>query len=93
LSACQTALGDVQEDGIFGLQRGFKKAGVKSLLMSLWKVNDAATAKLMIKFYQNLLNGMNKIESLRNAQQYVKSTPGFESPEYWAGFILLDAIN
>ena len=93
LSACETGLGEVSEEGVFGLQRGFKLAGVNSLLMSLWKVDDEATAILMTSFYQNLLKGMNKIESLQKAQQYVKSQRGWEDPKYWAGFIFLDAIN
>jgi CHAT domain-containing protein len=72
LSACQTGLGDVTNDGVFGLQRGFKKAGAKSILMSLWKVNDNATKLLMDKFYANLADGMSKRQSLINAQKYVR---------------------
>lgn len=93
LSACQTGLGEVTGEGVFGLQRGFKKAGVKSILMSLWEVDDKATQMLMVEFYKNYLGGNSKLQSLRKAQQYVKSQPGFESPEYWAGFILLDGIE
>ena len=51
LSACQTGLGDVSGDGVFGLQRGFKKAGAGTLLMSLWKVDDKATELLLTQFY------------------------------------------
>lgn len=72
LSACQTGLGDITGDGVFGLQRGFKKAGANSLLLSLWKVDDRATQMLMTKFYENFLNGKSKIESLTLAQQYVR---------------------
>lgn len=72
LSACETGLGDINSDGVFGLQRGFKKAGVKSLMMSLWKVDDRATQVLMTKFYEHLLKGKSKIESLRLAQKYVR---------------------
>lgn len=93
LSACETGLGETTEDGIAGLQRGFKKAGAKSILMSLWKVDDDATQKLMVEFYRNFLNGETKVKSLLNAQKAVRETPGFEAPEYWAGFILLDALN
>lgn len=93
LSACQTGLGEVSSEGVFGLQRGFKKAGVKSLLMSLWKVDDDATRLLMIEFYKSFLEGKSKIESLKNAQSVVRQTPGFEDPTYWAGFILLDGLN
>lgn len=93
LSACQTALGDLHEDGVFGLQRGFKKAGVNTILMSLWEVDDEATKELMICFYENLLKGSSKIEALKEAQKKIRETPGYEDPEYWAGFILLDALN
>lgn len=68
LSACQTGLGEITGDGVFGLQRGFKKAGAKTLMMSLWKVDDKATQLLMSRFYSNLITGKSKIESLRDAQ-------------------------
>ena len=97
LSACQTGLGDVvQGEGVFGLQRGFKKAGVKSILMSLWPVNDFTTQLLMVEFYKNYLSGNSKHEALKLAQKYVKDYKDdngeklFESPYYWAGFIILD---
>ena len=93
LSACQTGMGDIGGDGVFGLQRGFKKAGVNSILMSLWDVDDEATQILMTSFYQNYLKGMSKQEALLQAQKSVRETPGFEDPEYWAAFILLDALN
>lgn len=72
LSACQTGLGEITGDGVFGLQRGFKKAGAKTLMMSLWKVDDKATQLLMSRFYSNLITGKSKIESLRDAQKYVR---------------------
>lgn len=72
LSACQTGLGEIKGDGVFGLQRGFKKAGAKSLLMSLWEVDDNATHLLMTRFYKNLTSGMSKFESLRDSQRYVR---------------------
>ncbi len=93
LSACQTGLGEISGEGVFGLQRGFKKAGVRSILMSLWEVDDLATQMLMTEFYKHYLNGESKTSSLRKAQQYVKSQEGFEDPMYWAGFILLDGLN
>ena len=94
LSACDTGLGDIKSgEGVLGLQRGFKKAGANSILMSLWKVDDDATQMLMVEFYKNFLSGETKAKSLLKAQQYVKSQPGFEDPEYWAGFVLLDGVN
>ena len=93
LSACQTGMGDISRDGVFGLQRGFKNAGANSILMSLWEVNDKATQILMTEFYKNYLGGKSKRESLLAAQKAVRETPGFEDPEYWAAFILLDGLN
>ena len=72
LSACQTGLGEITGDGVFGLQRGFKKAGANTLLMSLWKVDDTATQLLMTQYYKNLLSGMGKYEALAAAQKYLR---------------------
>lgn len=94
LSACETALGDVTKDGVAGLQRGFKQAGTKSLLMSLWKVDDAATCKLMTEFYSNWIGKkMTKHQALEVAKKTVRETKGWEDPKYWAAFILLDGLD
>jgi len=96
LSACQTGLGDIsQGEGVFGLQRGFKKAGANSILMSLWEVNDEATQILMTQFYKNLVSGQSKRQSLRSAQKYLREYNNgcFNEPKYWAAFILLDGIE
>lgn len=99
LSACNTGLGALSEDGVIGLQRGFKKAGAKSILMSLWKVDDKATELLMVEFYRNYLSGVGKAQSLKNAQKYVRDYTDkngdriYKYPYYWAGFVLLDALN
>ena len=90
LSACQTALGEITGEGVFGLQRGFKKAGVRTIIMSLWPVDDNATLLMMTEFYANLTKGMTKREAFLAAQNKVKTTVGFENPRYWAAFIMLD---
>ncbi|MBQ6277496.1 MAG: CHAT domain-containing protein [Bacteroidales bacterium] len=90
LSACQTALGEITGEGVFGLQRGFKKAGARTIIMSLWPVDDNATLLMMTEFYTNLTNGMSKREAFNVAQNKVKTTAGFENPRYWAAFIMLD---
>ena len=72
MSACQTGLGDITGNGVFGLQRGFKKAGAQSIMMSLWEVSDAATKDLMIQFYTALTSGMTKRQAFIKAQEYVK---------------------
>ena len=89
LSACETALGQIGQDGVFGLQRGFKNAGVHTLLMSLRPVYDKATAVMMIEFYRSLLSGQTPNNALRAAQQYLRRN-GYDKPQYWATFIVLD---
>ena len=91
LSACETGLGNVTPTGVYGLQRAFKNAGVNSLLMTLWKVDDVATSVMMKEFYKNLLSGKSKTESFNLAIRAVKSE--FSEPKYWAGFIMLDGIH
>ena len=95
LSACQTGKGDISPDGVFGLQRGFKKAGVNCILMSLWKVDDEATCLLMTEFYQNWIGaGKTKRDALELAKRKVRShkEKGWDAPKYWASFIILDAF-
>lgn len=89
LSACETGLGDIDSiDGVFGLQRGLKRAGANTILMSLWKVPDEETTFLMTIFYKYLLDGKSAHDSLLLAQNELKEMG--KSPYYWAGFILLD---
>lgn len=68
LSACETALGAITSDGVAGLQRGLKKAGVHAIIMTLWPVNDEATERLMKAFYGYILNGQTPRDALRSAQ-------------------------
>ena len=92
LSACETALGDVNSEGVCGLQRGFKKAGANTILMSLDKVDDEATKILMVEFYKNLMAGKSKHQSLKDAQHYLRQVENgkYDDPKYWASFIMLD---
>ena len=96
LSACETGLGDISSEGVMGLQRGFKKAGVQSIVMSLWKVADRPTQEFMTEFYRHLTAGEGKRASFLAAQRFLKekyptNLPQEESrPPYWASFILLD---
>lgn len=92
LSACETAKGKVDDvDGVLGLQRGFKKAGVKTIVMSLWKVPDQATSILMTSFYEHLLQGKDARTSLKEAQKYLMNqNDGYRNPYYWAAFVVLD---
>jgi CHAT domain-containing protein len=96
LSACESGLGEFGfDDGLLGLQRGFKIAGIKTILMSLDKVDDEATSILMVEFYKNLMSGKTKHQSLKNAQKHLRSIENgkFDAPKYWASFIMLDGLN
>jgi CHAT domain-containing protein len=95
LSACETGLGDINAEGVYGLQRAFKKAGANSLIISLWKVADSPTQILMSNFYNNLFSGKSKYESLEAAKKHVRTINNgqFADPKFWAGFILLDGID
>ena len=88
LSACETAIGVNLQEGFGGLVRAFKNAGVKSVLASLWKVPDDATAKLMTSFYKIFLSGTEMHLALKMAQKEVSKL--YPDPYYWASFILLD---
>jgi CHAT domain-containing protein len=89
LSACETGLGEVLgSEGVFGLQRAFKLAGAKSLIVSLWQVPDKQTAELMIKFYDYHIKGHTKFEALQKAQNDIRAN--YPNPYFWAGFELLE---
>ena len=90
LSACDTALGkDVRGEGLIGLTRGLMYAGSRSVVASLWKVDDRATAVLMSHFYKALLeDGLPRAAALRYAKQQLRKDPAWASPYFWAGFVL-----
>lgn len=90
LAACNTASGTVSQDGIVGLQTAFKKAGVQTILMTLWSVNDTATFEFMMRFYTHLIAGKTKHEALDLARYDLMHSPDFNDPFYWAPFIMLD---
>jgi len=90
LSACDTALGqEVRGEGLIGLTRAFFSAGARRVLVSLWPVDDSATAELMRRFYRGMLqDGLPPAAALAAAQNSLRQEPEWEAPYYWAGFIL-----
>ncbi len=90
LSACNTGLGkDVRGEGLIGLTRGFMYAGASSVVASLWKVDDEATAELMRYFYRFMLkDGLSPAAALRKAQVTMSQQKRWQSPYYWSGFII-----
>ncbi len=93
LSACQTALGEAESgEGVIGLVRGFKMAGAKQVIGSLWKVDDGATEALMVKFYELWSpregEGIPVADALRQAQEHVRAQAKWKHPYYWAAWVL-----
>lgn len=90
LSACETGLGDIQgNEGVYGLQRAFKIAGAKYLIMSLWQVPDKQTSLLMTTFYNKWLKEKMTIPNAFNAAQK-EMREMFQNPWFWAGFVLIE---
>ena len=91
LSACKTGQGKVTAEGVFGLQRAFKKAGVGTIIMSLWNVDDKVTSEFMVAFYEQLTdkaNNWNKRKSFEQTKEIIRKN--HPDPYYWAAFVMLD---
>ena len=88
LSACETGLGEIRNgEGVYGLQRAFQVAGARNLIMSLWKVDDAVTQKLMTSFFRHWLNGKSKQAAFAQAQKEIRAQ--HPEPYYWGAFVML----
>lgn len=88
LSACETGLGQLEQgEGVAGLQRAFLVAGAKTLIMSMFKVDDDATQKLMLKFYQKWLNSGNLRKSFVDAKIELRNE--YPEPIYWGAFMMI----
>lgn len=88
LSACKSGLGEVSRDGVYGLQRAFKKAGVKSIVMSLWAIDDSVTQDFMVHFYKGLASGLSKAKALLQEKMLIRQK--YPHSNDWAAFVLLD---
>lgn len=88
LSACETAVGDVERgNGVYGLRRALALAGAESQVMSLWKVDDETTRTIMVRFYTRLRAGEGRSEALRQIKLEILRSQEYSHPYYWAGFI------
>ena len=91
LSACQTGQGKATSEGLYGLQRAFKKAGVGTIVMSLWNVDDRVTSEFMATFYERLTdkaNALDKRKAFEDAKRIVRKN--HPDPYHWAAFVMLD---
>lgn len=91
LSACKTGQGKVTAEGVFGLQRAFKKAGVGTIIMSLWNVDDKVTSEFMVAFYGQLTDkdkNWNKRKAFEQTKEIIRKY--HSDPYYWAAFVMLD---
>jgi len=90
LSACQTGLGtEIRGEGLIGLTRAFTYAGAKSVLVSLWEINDKSTAEFMKAFYQALREGKSKVRALQAAIKKLSQKGKWQHPFFWSGFSLV----
>ena len=90
LSACGTALGTVTNDGVYGIQSAFKEAGAKTIVSTLWSINDRAAAEFMKTFYSFMIAGDTKYEAFEKARNAMMQSEDYSDPLYWAPFIMLD---
>jgi CHAT domain-containing protein/tetratricopeptide (TPR) repeat protein len=97
LSGCETALGrEIRGEGLVGLSYGFLQAGARTVVASLWRVPDTATAVLMREFYRQVLSEQaSAAVALQRAQEHVRSHPRWAEPYYWAGFqaVTVDPVS
>ena len=89
LSCCHSALGEVMAEGVVGIARAFLGAGVRSVLVSLWAIDDAGTLEFMNHFYKALVKGKSASEALNQSMKCMRESGQFRDVKYWAPFVLL----
>ena len=89
LSCCHSAHGEIKAEGVVGIARAFLGAGARSVLVSLWAIDDKATLEFMKNFYQHLVKGKSASEALNQAMNYMRESEEFGAVKYWAPFVLV----
>ena len=89
LSCCHSARGEVKAEGVVGIARAFLGAGARSVLVSLWAIDDEATMEFMKVFYQHLVHGRSASEALNKAMKSMRESDRFSAVKYWAPFVLI----
>ncbi|XP_073229595.1 uncharacterized protein [Porites lutea] len=89
LSCCHSAWGEVKSEGVVGIARAFLGAGARSVLVSLWAIDDEATMEFMKVFYQQLVHGRSASEALNKAMKSMRESDRFNAVKYWAPFVLI----
>ena len=89
LSRCHSAWGEVKAEGVVGIARAFLGAGARSVLVSLWAIDDEATMEFMKRFYQQLVDGRSASEALNEAMKSMRGSDRFSPVKYWAPFVLI----
>ena len=89
LSCCHTGRGEVKSEGVIGIARAFLAAGARSVLVSLWAIEDEATHELMKNFYEHLTSGSTASEALKKAMECLIKSERFNHPRHWAPFVLI----
>ena len=93
LTACQSGLGRVVSvEGTMGMARAVQYAGVKSVLMSLWRVVESSSVDVVTSFFKHLREGKNKLDALKLARHEIRKT-GYDHPFFWAPFILVGEMD
>ena len=89
LSCCHSGRGEIKAEGLVGIARAFIGAGARSVLVSLWAIDDEATLEFMKSFYHNLVKGRSASESLNHAMTCLRESETFSDVKYWAPFTLI----
>ena len=89
LSCCHSGRGEIKAEGVVGIARAFIGAGARSVLVSLWAIDDEATLEFMKSFYHNFVNGRSASESLNRAMKCLRESEKFGDLKYWAPFTLI----